>query len=1494
MNADRNQPGNQRPQEAPSSAGGFVDAQPAASITAPTSAPIGPASSTPVARRDLLFGRMAIHNGFIDQVDLDNALSQQQADPVKSLADFLVESGSIPEDDRRLIEHLCRRHVEMHGDDPQQSLDSLTMGRSVSFRQPPGAGTVTYSQKSADGKQPERPSSGSFGNYEALREIARGGMGRVLAAHDRTLDREVALKVLLPGANADRFVRESKITARLPHPGIPPVHALGTLDDGSPFLAMKLIVGKTLAEEIKAADHGAPGLLLVFTQVCQAVGFAHSRGVIHRDLKPANIMVGAFGEVQVMDWGLAKDLTSRESAGESRSPVALPLPIAGTDPNRTTDHRAAGESTDDRTQAGTVLGTPSYMAPEQARGEATDVRGDVFALGGILCAILTGQPPFTGNSSLEVIQRAATADLADALARLDGCGGDAELVALCRRCLSPNPMDRPADGQAVADGLTAYLNGVQERLHQAELAEAKAKTKATEQRKRRRVVAVLSVVGVILAVVGSLVALEMRNAARVTGLVDSLASADVAQVPQIVAELENHRGRVTPMLVALASTEPKTAEERKVQLHARLALVPHDEQQVHPLVEELLTANVSYLGVIRDQLAPYEQRFEGDLWELLHSASGGGLRNDADPARRFRAGLALATYATASERWTPADNAFLVEQLVAANPEHQPRLRAYLRPLVTRLLGDLERTFADPKATESHQLSAANAFADYAGSDIPKLSRLLAVATPQQHAVLYPIVAATPVPSAVEDLGKIAATLPPADLGSVERVPFGQRRANAAVTLLRLGQREKVLPVFDMTDDPEALTQFIVRCRERGVGAEALLDCLQRLSDAPQDRYPRHARYALLLALGEFSLDEVPASRREALLRQLADWYRQDPSSGVHGAAGWLLRQWGQAEVARQVDQTAVPYAPDREWFTLAITSPEPPPTTFHYTFIVFPAGDYEIAPVNDEPDRGENEVRHPVKLTRPFALLDREITWAELIAFKPMYAGFRQQTDDNPEAAGAAVDWYDAVDFCRWLGQQSGLSEGDQSYADPEGLDKAQYPREPFPAANWAPRNWPLELGRRGFRLPTETEWEVASRAGTRTAYGFGSEVGLLGQFGWFTENSDKRVHPPRELRPSVRGLFDVHGNLFEWTHDWYGDYGVEAITDPLGAKGGSDRVIRGGTWRYYAVDCRTAFRTSSNPTFRALFIGFRLALSPSGVTPEVAQAEATGGASNVPTTLDSNRKVLSSLSAKLLGKGFKSSWSSDGKQILISTQPSGIDRVDVESGNVTRLVDLGTDPAFSPSGKLVAYVRVNGSLQEETWLVNADGSNDRKLADGGFPCWSRDGRTLYFHSHSDWNIKSVDVTSDERVVKDVMLVNESRYPAVSPDDKNAAYVAGGKLVVVNLATMNRLTHTLPGGNGGLVGWSPDSKQIAFGGYGVADNVGLWLFDVSSGKVKQILAGQFTMPSWSPDGKWLAFDLREANRWEVWAIETKQLETLKEVEAPADLMGPAQQNKDR
>ncbi len=731
-----------------------------------------------------------------------------------------------------------------------------------------------------------------------------------------------------------------------------------------------------------------------------------------------------------------------------------------------------------------------------------------------------------------------------------------------------------------------------------------------------------------------------QEATRIEGLVGRLVSADPSQLPDIVKELGLNPEVATTHLGPFLSAKGTTVAENRSQLHARLVMVSSDKSLVEPLLEELLTNKGAYIGPIRQQLRAYA----GELTEKLRAILRDG---KAESKRRFRAAVALADYIPKSEAasWTEQDLHFVAGQLVVENSDFQPLLRENLRPISKRLLPDLEKVFGDTKSTDAQRLSAANAFADYGASDIPKLSQLLTLATPEQYEVLYPLVAAAPAPSTVEDFGKIAATLPPSELGSVERIPYGQRRANSAVTLLRLGEREKVLPVFDMTDDPEALTQFIFRCRDRGVRMEDLLDCLRIASQSPVDRHPRNTRYALLLALGEYTLSEIPESRRDALLKQLAEAYSNDPSSGVHGAAGWLLRKWGQAEVVRVVDQTAVPYSTDREWFTLAITvTPTAPPKpkekpaegkgnkeskseqpvegdgakkaegedakpetlpqmTFYYTFVVFPSGASEIGSVSDEPDRSKeenNEVRHSVTLTRPFALLDREITMEELIAYDSDYEGFMNQFAAKPSDGGFAADWYDSVSFCRWLGLQSGMSESDQSYTDPESLAKEDYPREPNPSANWAPRNWPMRLSQPGFRLPTESEWEVASRSGVRTAYGFGSEVGLLGRFGWFQGNSGKQVHPPRELRPSVRGLFDMHGNVLEWTHDWDSAYPETSVVDPMVSARGTHRVPRGGGWSFGAAYCRSANRLSGPPTNRDGNCGFRVALSPSVKSPE------------------------------------------------------------------------------------------------------------------------------------------------------------------------------------------------------------------------------------------------------------------------------------------------------
>ena len=306
--------------------------------------------------------------------------------------------------------------------------------------------------------------------YRLLEEIARGGMGIIYRAVDDSLGREVAVKVLHEkftpdSAMARRFADEARITAQLQHPAIMPVHDVGTLADGRPFLAMKLIKGSTLdylleAQSDPAQERGR--YLAIFEQVCQVLAYAHAHDVIHRDLKPANVMIGAFGEVQVMDWGLAKVLTSQggEPPGDDPQATKAPTEVVSL---RDTDGLF--------TQAGSVLGTPAFMPPEQAAGavDEVDAQSDVFGLGAILAVILTGQPPFVATSAETTRVKAAQGKVQECFARLDGNGADPELVALCKRCLAPDKGERPADGGEVAKAVAQMRAAAEERARRAEL-----------------------------------------------------------------------------------------------------------------------------------------------------------------------------------------------------------------------------------------------------------------------------------------------------------------------------------------------------------------------------------------------------------------------------------------------------------------------------------------------------------------------------------------------------------------------------------------------------------------------------------------------------------------------------------------------------------------------------------------------------------------------------------------------------------------------------------------------------------------------------------------------------------------------------------------------------------------------------------------------------------------------------------------------------------------
>jgi hypothetical protein len=294
------------------------------------------------------------------------------------------------------------------------------------------------------------------------------------------LGRQVAIKILRAehcgiAEIEKQFYRETLVSGQLQHPGILLVHESGRLPDQRPYFAMKFVRGQTLAELLAKRSSPRDGLqqfVSLFKQVCETVAYAHSKGIIHRDLKPSNVMVGQFGEVQVMDWGLAKVLDC-----DSAEPTIDTSKLKEIDSNaRATQDAARSPST----QVGVAIGTWEFMPPEQARGLAcqADERSDVFALGAFLCAILTGKPPYVGHTKEEVKRQAREADLAGADARLDACGADADLIKLAKRCLAEKPDDRLRDASELATAVAEYIADVEERAQKAKVAQAVAEEKA--------------------------------------------------------------------------------------------------------------------------------------------------------------------------------------------------------------------------------------------------------------------------------------------------------------------------------------------------------------------------------------------------------------------------------------------------------------------------------------------------------------------------------------------------------------------------------------------------------------------------------------------------------------------------------------------------------------------------------------------------------------------------------------------------------------------------------------------------------------------------------------------------------------------------------------------------------------------------------------------------------------------------------------------------------
>jgi serine/threonine-protein kinase len=444
------------------------------------------------SERNLLFGILALQNGLIEQPDFIAAFQTWTKERSRLMAQIMVERGALTEADRAMLEGLVGRHLEKHGDaiecDPAaapapgtptgierhaaspdrgaQAARALAAARCQ--EEPPNLGGLTVGV-SPQGEPDEvldwssslGQTTSEGGRFRPLRYHARGGIGVVSVAMDSELHREVALKQIQPRHADDpssraRFLLEAEVTGRLEHPGVVPVYGLGTSAGGRPFYAMRFVRGQSLKEAIErfhqadlqpARDPAERALALRrllrrFVDVCNAIAYAHSRGVLHRDLKPANVLLGPYGETLVVDWGLAKVVGRDDPAPRAAAEVTL---------------RPAAQSGSSDTVAGTAIGTPAFMSPEQAEGRMAQLgpASDVYSLGATLYCLVTGKPSLEDGDVQEMVRKVRQGAITPP--RQINQRVPAALEAIISKAMALNPAHRYASAHVLAEEVERWL-----------------------------------------------------------------------------------------------------------------------------------------------------------------------------------------------------------------------------------------------------------------------------------------------------------------------------------------------------------------------------------------------------------------------------------------------------------------------------------------------------------------------------------------------------------------------------------------------------------------------------------------------------------------------------------------------------------------------------------------------------------------------------------------------------------------------------------------------------------------------------------------------------------------------------------------------------------------------------------------------------------------------------------------------------------------------------
>ncbi|MBX7105903.1 MAG: protein kinase [Gemmataceae bacterium] len=973
-----------------------------------------------------------------------------------------------------------------------------------------------------------------------IAEAGRGGHGVVYRAIQIALDREVAVKLLRHGIAATdneraRIMTEAASFARLRHPNIIQVFTTGEVN-GCPYLVMEWADGGSLADELDGTPWNPASAAETVETLSRALHAAHIAGVIHRDFKPENVLFfrGDNGATpKVGDFGLAK--------------------LVDTPTGRTTSM--------------TILGTPNYMAPEQAIGgeKAVGPATDVYALGAVLYELLTGRPPFVADTPFETLLRVreeeplAPRNLQPKIPR--------DLETICLHCLHKNPTRRFATALALAEDLRRFQEG------RPIVARPVGWIEKSVKWIRRHPLRTMLAIGLMTAVVASVVAvLEIQRrtelAARVVRartLVDGLLACEPAEVSRLLEEFEQVRESGIEYLLRKNDESPAGSAAR---LKANLALAKSHPEVIPELLGVVSTVTPADLMLIRDAVRKQAVQVADQFWPIA-------LDSNRPAPDRLRAAALLAVETPQWDEWTKIAGE-IAGALVAENPIYIERWSDAFRPVSQVLVQPLWDLARDTGRSETDRTVAAGIAAGFSVGDARKIAaEFLELETRPGMAIL-------PAARKNRDITldvwtRAVSQITPAVADEVTKDRHAKQRVRAALGLWHLNRPDHVHRFLGLVG-PDVRERYFLMQLLAGydINPEFLVREIQESPDAA-------ARRSAIVSLGDYSRLQWNDDRRAGIRPQLERMFLSDPDSGVHGAIDWLVgRAWGHKNWPPALPRSFDP-APNTRWYVA------PSGTTM--TVVRGPVEfDYGSEPT--EPHHAGGEERSRRRITHDFAIATREVTVAEFRQFLAACPGVIYAPPDpddlKNEQAIRRVSWPLAQMYCRWLCEKEGIPDADMPYPPiPEISEKISYP--------------PRFLERGGYRLPTEEEWEHSCRAGTVTPRFYGFEPAQLSRYGWALTNSEDSCHAGGLLRPNDLGMFDVYGNVWEWTQP--------APYQPFSASNRKSTLLhldvtykpeismpyyplicRGGSYIYHAPFVRSAKRYMLAPVGDTT-VGFRIA---------------------------------------------------------------------------------------------------------------------------------------------------------------------------------------------------------------------------------------------------------------------------------------------------------------